>query len=98
MVAPVRGNDVMACLSAAIIAYDKARVEMTGQEIGQDAFSGVSETEIYNDIRAQGNKYFDVTLKNEPDFLGDVGVNTPTSPKKSEYSINCDIVQILSYE
>jgi len=24
-----------------------------------------------------------INLKKEPDFLGDVGVNTPTSPKKS---------------
>jgi hypothetical protein len=32
-------------------------------------------------------EYFDiVTLKNEPDFLGDAGVFTPASPKKSGFS------------
>ncbi len=43
----------MACLRAAIIAYDNTSIQMTGQEIGQDAFSGVSETKIYHDVCTQ---------------------------------------------
>ena len=43
----------MARLGAAIIAYDNPGTELAGQEIGQDAFPTVSETQIYNDVGAQ---------------------------------------------
>jgi hypothetical protein len=54
MVAPVGSNDVMTCLRAAVVAYDNPRLEMAGQEIGEEAFTGVSKTKIYYDVGAQG--------------------------------------------
>jgi hypothetical protein len=53
MVTPVGCNDVMTRLGAAVISYDDTGLKMTDKEIGQQAFSGVPETEIYNDVCTQ---------------------------------------------
>jgi hypothetical protein len=40
-------------LSAPVIAHDNTGLKMTGQVIGQHAFSGIPKAEIYNDGCAQ---------------------------------------------
>ena len=53
MLAPIRSNHVMARLGPAVIAYNQAGAGLAGQEIGQEAFSAVSETKVYNDVSTQ---------------------------------------------
>jgi hypothetical protein len=43
----------MACLRAAVIAYNNTRLEIAGQEISQQAFAGISKTKIDKDVCAQ---------------------------------------------
>ena len=56
MLAPIWSNNIMASLRSAVIAHDNWRVETARQEIGQETFSGVSETKIDDDIGTQSDK------------------------------------------
>ncbi len=56
MLAPIRSNDIMAGLRAAVIAHNNSRVETARQVIGQETFSGVSKTKIDDDIGTQSDK------------------------------------------
>jgi hypothetical protein len=54
MLTPIGGYDVVTGLRAAVIAHDKAGFNMPDKEVGQQAFSGVPEAKINDDICAQG--------------------------------------------
>ena len=63
MVAPIGRHDVMTGLRAAVVAHDHPRVEMAGQKIGQETFSGVPKTKIDNNVCAQGGGQECLALK-----------------------------------
>ena len=56
VVTPVGGNDVVTRLSAAVITHDNVGSQMTNEEIRQQAFAGIPETQVNDDIGAQGTK------------------------------------------
>src|SRR5512140_1045190 len=53
MVAPIRRDDVVTGLGAAVITHHQARLEAARQEVGQETLARVSETQIDDHIGSQ---------------------------------------------
>src|SRR5689334_489594 len=53
VVTAVRCNHIMTSLGATVIAHDNTSINVTNKKICQESFSGISETKINDNVRAQ---------------------------------------------